>query len=121
MNPVWRHRLVGLLLALVLAAGSVVSAVRQRMPSPQDVAAAQFLALGGTVDDLCGSTAAQGIASALDHFCAAPGLALLEPPPGVLLAGVVGAVWGLRAVPPSVPVALRRVGGAGARAPPAVA
>ncbi len=121
MRSVWRERLVGLLVVLGLALGTSVAVARQRMPTPQDMEAAEFLALGGTLGDLCGGSAAKGIAAALDHFCAGPGLAMLDAPQGAWVAAVPGAARAVPVGPAGHPVAPPRAGGQGARAPPRLA
>ena len=121
MRSVWRQRLVGVLLVLGLALGTTLAVARQRMPTPQDMAAAEFLALGGTLGDLCGGTAAKGVAAALEHFCAGPGLSMLDAPQGVWAAAVPGAARTVPVGRAPHPVMLPRAGGPGARAPPRLA
>ena len=72
------HRAILLAAALVVAMASVVSASRTA-PERGDLALAAYMAIGGTVDDLCGDGSSHD-----GHHC--PSCRLLGDPPAIRFA-----------------------------------
>lgn len=84
MTQALRARFLTGLIGALFALTTVFAVFAHRMPTQTDVALARFVAMGGTVGDLCSTTGHRDLLQELSNLCA-PDLAPALAAPGLRL------------------------------------